>query len=310
MSTDITNPDTAADRSAERAWTLIELRRWKEALAEAQRALAHNPQHFSGLYNLSVAQRRSGDAAAAEQTAHALIGYFPGSASAFNILSRALKDQRKHAEAIAASRESVRLSPNDADLWINLADVLILQKLYAEGVEACEKAISLNPNAAMAHNNRAVGLEEFNRNAEAEVAYRKAMELDPLNPLFHSNLGWLMNKQKNYKAATRFFYSAVKLEPTNKEFQKNMDKALRKAFPIAHWLTVAHAALACLPFALLFGLVGIDNLAVTLPLFVVALVGVIVYKVFFGTKVESQLQERHLQRKLAELVREEFVLRA
>ena len=302
MSTDITNPEAAADLSAERAWTLIELRRWKEAIAEAQRVLAHNPQHFSGLYNLSVAQRRSGDAAAAERTTHALIGYFPASASAFNILSRALKDQRKTDEAIAASREAVRLSPNDADLWINLADVLILQKLYAEGIEACAKAIGLNPNAAMAHNNYAVGLEEFNRNAESESAYRKAMELDPLNALFHSNLGWLMNKQKKYKEATRLFYSAVKLEPANKEFQKSMDRALRKAFPIAHWLTFAHAAIACLPFVLLFGLVWMGYAAVALPLFLFALISVIGYAVFFGTQVENTLQARHLQRKLLALV--------
>jgi tetratricopeptide (TPR) repeat protein len=144
-------------------------------------------------------------------------------------------------------------------------------------------------------------LEEFNRNAEAESAYRKAMQLDPLNPLFHSNLGWLMNKQKQYKAAASFFYGAVKLEPTNKDYQRNMDRALRNAFPITHWLTFAHMALACSPFALLFGLVLMGYAPLALPLFVVSLIGVIVYAVLFGSKVETRLQERHLRRKLAEL---------
>jgi tetratricopeptide (TPR) repeat protein len=301
MSAEVLTPDIAADQSADRAWALIELRRWKEAVAEAQRALAHNPQHFSGLYNLSVAQRRGGDAAAAEQTARALVGYFPGSASAFNILSRALKDQRKYGDAIIASRESVRLGPNDADLWINLADVLILQKDFAQGLEACEKAIRLNPNAAMAHNNHAVGLEEFNRNTEAEAAYRKAMQLDPLNPLFHSNLGWLMNKQKQYKAAASFFYSAVKLDPANKEYQKNMDKAMRKVYPISQWLTVAHGAMAFAPFVLLVLLVLMGYARFAPGVFLVALVAVIVYAVAWGSKVEANVKERYLQRKLKEL---------
>ena len=81
-----------------------------------------------------------------------------------------------------------------------------------------------------------------------------------------------------------------------------MDKALRKAFPIAHWLTFAHAAIACLPFILLFGLVWMGYAAVALPLFLVALVSVMVYAVFFGTQVENKLQERHLRCKLAGLV--------
>ena len=299
MSADITNP--TADRAADRAWTLIELRRWKDAITEAQRALALNPQHYSGLYNLSVAQRRTGDATAAEQTARALIGYFPNSASAYNILSRALKDQRRFADAIAASREAIRLNPNDADLWINLADVLILQKLYDEGIEACQKAIGLNPNAAMAHNNYAVGLEEMGRNAEADAAYRKAMELDPLSPLFHNNLGWLTNKQKKYVEAVYLFYSALQLEPTNKDYQKNVDRTLRKAYPLTRWLDVAHAALGFLPFTVVFVLVQMGYGQMAMPPFIILLVVWMVYSVFFSEKIRGKLHERYLRRKLAEL---------
>ena len=223
-----------------------------------------------------------------------------GTRSQRGILGRALKDQRRFADAIAASREAIRLNPNDADLWINLADVLILQKLYDEGIEACQKALDLNPNTAMAHNNYAVGLEEMGHNAKADASYRKAMELDPLNPLFHSNLGWLMNKQKNYAEAARLFYSAVKLEPAYKEYQKNMDRALRKAYPITRWLTVAYILLMLLPLAMLFVLTQVGYGQALEP-FLILLVIWVVYASFFSTKVESKLHERYLRRKLAEL---------
>ena len=289
------NPDIIA----ERAWALIEMRRWKEAVAEAQRALLLNPRHFSGLYNLTVAQRRNGDTLAAEQTARTLIGYYPNAASAYNMLSRALKDQRRYMDAIAASREAVRLSPNDADLWINLSDVLMAAKLFNEGLEACEKAIELNPNLPMAHNNYAVGLEEFHRDAEAQAEYTKAMELDPLNALFHSNIGWLKYKQKNYHTAVSHFHEAVKLTPAQHEYQRSLERALTRAYPLKTWFALLKFALAALPFGLLVILVSLDvNGPLAWVFFMIVLIGVVVYGTLFSAKVEAKLHTRYVWRKL------------
>ena len=297
--TEIT-PTPNPDRIAERAWALIELRRWKEAVMEAQRALLFNPRHFNGLYNLTVAQRRSGDAIAAEQTARALIGYYPTSASAYNMLSRALKDQKRFTDAIAASREAVRLSLSDADLWINLSDVLMSAKLFNEGLQACEKAIELNPTLPMAHNNYAVGLEEFHRDAEAEAEYAKAMELDPLNALFHSNLGWLKHKQKNYQAAVQYFYAALKLAPAQHEYQRSLERAMAKTHPVGKWLTLINVTLGFLPFVLLVGLVSLGVGPLAWVLFMISLGAVVVTMRRISAKVEAKLQARYLRQKLRE----------
>ncbi len=298
----IDSPSTPnPDHIAERAWALIELRRWKEAVAEAQRALLLNPRHFNGLYNLTVAQRRSGDAVGAEQTARTLISYYPNNASAYNMLSRALKDQQRYTDAIAASRESVQLNPGDADLWINLSDVLMSARLFNEGLEACEKAIELNPNVPMAHNNYAVGLEEFHRDTEAEAEYSKAMELDPLNALFHSNLGWLKHKQKNYHAAAQHFHAALKLAPTHREYQRSLERTLGRAYPIGKWFTLMNVGLGLLPFVLLAITISLGAAQLAGGVFVISLAGVVVYVLFISSKVESRLRTRYLHQKILAL---------
>ena len=286
------------DHIAERAWALIELRRWKEAMAEAQRVLQLDPRHFNGLYNLTVAQRHAGDPVAAEQTARTLVGYYPNSASGYNMLSRALKAQKRYTDAIAASREAVRLSPNDADLWINLSDVLMSAKLFNEGAQACQKAIELNPTLPMAHNNYAVGLEEFHLDQNAEAEYRKAMELDPLNPLFHSNLGWLKYKQKQFAAAVDHFHKAVQLDPAKREYQNSLKSALRKSYPIGPWLKLARVLLIALPVTLLLVAVAMGLPRPSWLLLISSVAFVVAYGLFISTRIEHTLRERYARRRL------------
>jgi tetratricopeptide (TPR) repeat protein len=125
--------------------------------------------------------------------------------------ARALFDQRKFAEAAAASRRAreadpklkeawklgglslqlsqaygqaeqefslaLKLFPNDSDLWFNLARVEYLQSFLKKSETSARRAIEFDPNSAGAHTQLAMTLEALNDYPNALIAYRQAIKL-------------------------------------------------------------------------------------------------------------------------------------
>jgi tetratricopeptide (TPR) repeat protein len=94
-----------------------------------------------------------------------------------------------------ACQQSLRLEPNNPELYNNLGFILSKQSKYVEG-----------------------------KFAEAEIAYRKALQLAPDNADLHNNFGAALFEQERYIEAEIEFKEAIWLDPNNCSYRKNLGR--------------------------------------------------------------------------------------
>jgi tetratricopeptide (TPR) repeat protein len=91
-------------------------------------------------------------------------------------------------DAVAAYRRTIRLRPDDAEVFCNLAMALAALDCVEEADASFRRAIALFPDYAAAYNNLGLLLRERGRIAEAGRAIKRAIKLDPQNLGFYDNL--------------------------------------------------------------------------------------------------------------------------
>ena len=155
-------------------------------------------------------QRRYADAEAASREA---IRLDPGLAIAHNNLGAALRRLSRYPEAEAALREAIRLDPGLAIAHYSLGDVLDELGRSREAEAALREAIRLQPGHTLAHNDLGVVLMKMSRHPEAEVAFRETIRLDPGMAIAHQNLGIALKWLKRYREAEAALREAIRLQP-------------------------------------------------------------------------------------------------
>src|SRR6185437_9098756 len=83
----------------------------------------------------------------------------------------ALRQQGKHAEALALFERATQLDPSSYSAWFNAAFSLDDLGRYVEALADYDRAISLNRADATIWNNKGVSLLNLNRYSEALAAY-------------------------------------------------------------------------------------------------------------------------------------------
>ena len=134
----------------------------------------------------------------------------PDFAEAYSNMGTALRDCGKTDAAIAAHQYALQLRPDLAEAMNNLAIALRDAGQWDEALQCCERAIALKPAYADAHANLGVILCEIERPDEAIAACRRAVELQPRRGVLQNNLGMILLKLGQYqegwaKAEWRYF---------------------------------------------------------------------------------------------------------
>jgi tetratricopeptide (TPR) repeat protein len=199
------------------------------AEAEFQEAIRLNPGEALTHYNLGVALRGQGKAAAAASAYREAIRLDPSYSDAHDGLGNALRDEGKVAEAIAAYREAIRLDPDDSSHHHSLGAVLCdAAHDYPAAVAEFRAAIRLQPGDVVAHCNLGTALSAQGKTSEAIAAYREAIRLDPNGAIAHIHLGaTLCDVVHDYAAAIAEFHEAIRLKPDDAEAHRNLGIALR-----------------------------------------------------------------------------------
>ncbi len=147
-------------------------------LAEAERiyrdVLRRQPNHFDAVHLLGV------------------MALQPDYAIAYYNRANALKDLKRHEEALADFDKAIAHKPDYAKACNNRGNALSDLGRYAEAIASYDKAIALTPNYADAHNNRGNALTQLRRFPEALASYDKALALKPDYEFLYGN--WLRTK--------------------------------------------------------------------------------------------------------------------
>jgi len=119
--------------------------------------------------------------------------------------------RRKHAEALAAAEEHLRLDPTNVELMSLRSACLGELGRGAEALAALEKALKIKPDDASLNNN--LGYLYAERGIELDRAGRmlaKALRARPGELAFTDSLGWVLYKQGRLRQAGRVFQRIVK----------------------------------------------------------------------------------------------------
>jgi superkiller protein 3 len=163
--------------------TLAARGRLNEAIAAYRRAIQIDPNLAVAHNNLGIVLARQGRLQEAADAYREAIRLDPNLANAYNNLAEVLQDlgQPQEADQAQAQASAILSNANSANVvdYINLGRALGNQGKHEEAIAAYELAIEINPTLGTTHNNLGNSLRSLERLEEAAEAYRRAIELTP-----------------------------------------------------------------------------------------------------------------------------------
>ena len=170
----------------------------------------------------------SGDAPGCRDLCLDLIRRYPGEASLYNTLGRALNNLRNLSAAERAFRDAIRLHPELVEAHHNLGHVLRASGRIDDAVASFEAALQLDPGYARGHHNLGLTHLATDRPELAADCFEQAVEHESDNSRYQMHLGVARHKLKNFSGAIEAYDTALRLAPDNAEARTNLAITLQE----------------------------------------------------------------------------------
>jgi len=174
-----TNESDHAESNFDQGQELHELRRFEEALASYDRAIALNADYTEAYSRRGVV----------------------------------LRDLGRLDDALASCDRAIALKPDYANAHVNRGVVLYGMHRLDEALTSYDNAIATKPDYVIAHINRGVVLQDRNRTDDALQSYDRAIALTPDNPVAHLNRGVVLQDLNRLDEALTSYDRAIALKP-------------------------------------------------------------------------------------------------
>ncbi|MBD2054699.1 CHAT domain-containing protein [Oculatella sp. FACHB-28] len=197
--------------------TLAARGRLNEAIAAYRRAIQIDPNLAVAHNNLGIVLARRGRLQEAVDAYREAIRLDPNLANAYNNLAEVLRDlgQPQEAEQAQAQASAVLNSASSTNVidYINLGRALGNQGKHEEAIAAYEIALELNPTLGTTYNNLGNSLRSLERLEEAAEAYRRAIELTPTLVVAYNNLGFVLTQLDRPEEAREAYDRVSAIDP-------------------------------------------------------------------------------------------------
>ncbi len=210
---EITGPEMQVHELIDKGYSLTELKRFDEALAAYDRAIALQPDNALAWARKGRALRlmeRYDEGLAAYERA---LDIFPRYGWAWRGKGLVLERLNRLEEALFAYEQAVQIKPNEVWNWYNQADVMQSMNRYADAIPLLQKALEIDPQhpnswAKLGQVYRLMGEQE-----DAVYAYEKAIDFEPEYAWAHNGRGLALKALKRYAEALVSFKRATQYEP-------------------------------------------------------------------------------------------------
>jgi tetratricopeptide (TPR) repeat protein len=222
-------------------------RRFDEALASYDRALALRPDHVEALCNSAVTLqelRRFDEALARYDRALALQPHY---AQVLNNRGNVLRQLKRFDEALTSYDRALAVQPGYAEALNNRGNVLQQLQRFDEALASYDRALALRPNYAGALNNRGNALQELQRFDEALSSYDRALALQPGYAEAFNNRGNALHALQRFDGALASYDRALALQPGYAEALNNRGATLHALQRFDEALTSYDRALVLQP---------------------------------------------------------------
>lgn len=214
---DAPTPRQRADGYVERSKSLWEIGRWKDAEAQARRALEADPAYARAQLQLAHVLISTGRGNEGARLAQGVLSQDPNSAWALRILGHWHSQNGRHAEAVSLAEQAVRASGGDSIALLNLSHARKDAGDEVGARRAAEQIVARYPDWPDGH----VRLAELRHSpAEAAQAYREALRLDPHNDAALAGLAGLSGSMAQYREAVSLAWSALRADVGDRSRQR------------------------------------------------------------------------------------------
>jgi tetratricopeptide (TPR) repeat protein len=206
---------------------LLQLGRFREAIAVCTQAAKLHPEIPDVYNNLGVAYQGVGDFDAAVGAYRTAIELNPDFALAHSNFARLLESAGRFAEAEVSLQRAIQLKPDEPAYWLQLAGVLSRQGKQPEAERVLRGAIGYQPQNLDLKMNLAAVLVEQERLDEAAHVYRTVIDLQPEFAEAHSSLAFVLERQGGLREALAAVERAIELRLDYAEGFNNLGTVLR-----------------------------------------------------------------------------------
>jgi tetratricopeptide (TPR) repeat protein len=207
---------------------LAALRRWPEALAHYDQALALHAAHAGALKGRGDALVALDRAAEAVESYGKAIEGHPGFIDAWNGRANAWRALNRFAEALADCNRALAGEPDFAEALYNRGYALFGLSRFAEAIAAFDRAIALKPGDAAALNQKGMALRRLGRREEAIQCYDMALAIAPGHADILSNRGVALHDLGRHTDALHSFDLSLAADPVNAKTLNNRATTLHR----------------------------------------------------------------------------------
>jgi tetratricopeptide (TPR) repeat protein/tRNA A-37 threonylcarbamoyl transferase component Bud32 len=212
LAVNVINSTNATDLT-NRGETLLELKRYDDALKAYNRAVEIRPEYaeaWNGQGDTFLALKRYKDALDSYDKA---IQIQPSYLEAWASRGKALDFLQQYEEAIASFDAALKIQPKYLEAWDGRGNAQIKLKQYSEAIASFDKAVKLQPDYSPAWYRRGLALHSLRRYQEAVDSYNKAVELKPDSPQSWYSRGNALIVLERYPEAVESYDKAVQFQP-------------------------------------------------------------------------------------------------
>jgi protein O-mannosyl-transferase len=195
-----------------RGGTLINEKRYEEAISDFTRAIEIRPDYYDAYNNRGLLFFDTQKNEEALKDFNKAIELQPTHAEVYSNRGLLMMQFNRYKEALSDFDKAIQLQPTYSQAYYNRGLLATNEGRTDQAFKDYEMALKLNPAYAEAYVNMGVLLHQQNKLEEALTEYNKALTLNPANPQVYYNIGLIMMTKKKYQESIVNFSKAIEIQ--------------------------------------------------------------------------------------------------
>ncbi|WP_162463137.1 tetratricopeptide repeat protein [Paenibacillus psychroresistens] len=212
----------------EKVVQLIDLRKWKEASAEAERWISSEPSNAEAYATLAQINLKQNQFEQAHNWTNQALRYDPENVLAWYVRVFAYYCESKEQEFFEAVTVALRIDPSQSLYYFLRFNIYHKKGNRMEAEAEMLKALEINPDAPLylaAYSYLQASQGEL---VQSRISERQALRIHSSDSQVFIYLAWAAELRAEDEKETEYFKNAVRLNPQNNQIREEYLKSLQK----------------------------------------------------------------------------------